>query len=148
MTAKKSKLSDEAEIRELIESWVKAVRTKDINGLMSNYAPNVVSFEVMTPIQYVGADAYKKIWEMCFLEFQGPIGYEIRDLSITTSETIAFSHSINRFSGTRKDGKEEDMWLRATVCFQKINGKWMVTHEHASVPFDVESGQAALHLKP
>lgn len=148
MTPKKSKQSDEAQIRELIYGWVKAVRAGDINALMSNYAPDVLSFAVMTPLQYVGADAYRKIWEMCFDGFQSPIGYEIHDLSITAGETTAFSHSINRFSGTRKDGKEEDMWVRATVCYRKIDGKWMVTHEHASVPFDPESGRASLNSKP
>jgi hypothetical protein len=29
------------------------------------------------------------------------------------------------------------MWWRTTICFRKIDGKWMVTHEHNSVPFDV-----------
>ena len=40
------------------------------------------------------------------------------------------------------------MWVRATVCYRKIDGTWMVTHEHNSVPFDVESGKASLDLKP
>ena len=40
------------------------------------------------------------------------------------------------------------MWIRATLCYRKIDGKWMVTHEHVSVPFDPESGQASLDLKP
>jgi ketosteroid isomerase-like protein len=40
------------------------------------------------------------------------------------------------------------MWWRTTVCFRKLDGKWMVTHEHNSVPFDVESGKASLDLKP
>ena len=79
---------------------------------------------------------------------QGPIGCEIRDLSITTGGTVAFSHSLYRFSGTKTDGGEIDMWVRATVGFLKIDGKWMVTHEHSSVPFDAESGMASLDLKP
>jgi hypothetical protein len=40
------------------------------------------------------------------------------------------------------------MWWRATVCYRKIDGKWMITHEHASVPFNVESGKASLDLTP
>ena len=51
---------------------------------------------------------------------------------------MAFSHSLNRVSATTTDGEKLDMWWRATVCYRKIDGKWMVTHEHASVPFDVE----------
>jgi ketosteroid isomerase-like protein len=40
------------------------------------------------------------------------------------------------------------MWWRTTVCFRKIDEKWMVTHEHNSVPFDVGSGKASLDFKP
>ncbi|WP_373887650.1 nuclear transport factor 2 family protein [Cupriavidus basilensis] len=25
-------------------------------------------------------------------------------------------------------------WGRATVCFRKIAGRWLVVHEHASMP--------------
>jgi ketosteroid isomerase-like protein len=37
------------------------------------------------------------------------------------------------------------MWWRATICYRKVDGAWQVTHEHASVPFDVAS---ALDLEP
>lgn len=40
------------------------------------------------------------------------------------------------------------MWVRATICFRKIEGKWMITHEHNSTPFDVETGRASLDLQP
>jgi ketosteroid isomerase-like protein len=61
---------------------------------------------------------------------------------------VAFSLSLNRVNATKTDGKRLDMWWRATVCYRKIDGKWMVTHEHSSVPFDEESGKASLDLKP
>jgi len=40
------------------------------------------------------------------------------------------------------------MSWRATLCRRRIDGKWMVTHGHSSVPFDMESGKASLDLKP
>ncbi len=47
------------------------------------------------------------------------------------------------------DGEKVDMWLRETLCFRKIDGRWLVTHEHASVPFYMDgSERAALDLKP
>jgi hypothetical protein len=33
------------------------------------------------------------------------------------------------------------MYWRATVCYRKIDGKCMVTHEYNSVPFDSGSGE-------
>jgi ketosteroid isomerase-like protein len=42
-----------------------------------------------------------------------------------------------------------EMWFRATVCFRKNGGKWLVTHEHASVPFyPDDTMKAATDLKP
>ena len=55
---------------------------------------------------------------------------------------------LNRIIGMKTDGKKIDMYWRATVCCRKIDRKWMVTHEHNSVPFDLESGRASLDLKP
>lgn len=40
------------------------------------------------------------------------------------------------------------MWWRMTIGYRKIDGTWMVIHEHNSVPFDTETGQASLGLKP
>jgi ketosteroid isomerase-like protein len=148
MTTENSKTLDEAEIRKLMDDRVEAVRTKDVNASMSDLAPDILSFDVVNPLQYIGSDASRKRAQDWFSSFQGPIGYENRDLSIATGDDVAFCHSLNRVNGTKTDGEKIEMWWRATVCFRKIDGKWMVTHEHNSVPFDVESGKASLDLKP
>ena len=148
MTTEASKATYEIQIREVIDNWAKALRAKDINRLMSNIAPDILSFDVINPLQHLGSDASRRRAEEWVSSFQGPIGCEIRDLSITASDDVAFCHSLNRFSGTKTDGGEIDMWVRATICCRKIGGKWLVTHEHISVPFDMETGQASLDLKP
>lgn len=149
MNTETAKATAEAEIRELVENWLKAVRAKDVNGVMSHYAADILLFDLAPPLQYRGADAYRKNWEEWFLTFRGSIGYEIRDLSITASDDVAFCHSLNRISGTRTNGEETDTWVRATVGCRKIEGKWIVTHEHISVPFYMDgSYKAAVDLKP
>jgi len=148
MTTANSKSADEARIRSLIDDRVKAVRAKDIDAALSNISPDILSFDVVNPLQYVGSDEVKKRAEEWFSSFQGPIGFEVRDLRITTGDDVAFSHNLSHVSATRTDGIKLDMWWRATVCYSKIEGKWMVTHEHNSVPFDVQTGKASLDLKP
>ena len=69
-------------------------------------------------------------------------------LNPTAGEDAAFSHSLNHVSATTKDGRELDMFWRATMCFRNAGGRWTVTHEHSSVPFDMASGKALLDLKP
>jgi uncharacterized protein (TIGR02246 family) len=149
MTAESHQENDEAKIRALIDDWAKAVRAKDVDGVMSHYAAEVVTFDLAPPLQCTGADALKASLEAWFPTFRGPVGYEIRDLSITTGDEAAFCRSLNRISGTRTDGEETDVWLRATVGLRKIDGRWKVTHEHSSVPFYMDgSYRAAVDLKP
>ncbi|HLZ60999.1 MAG TPA: nuclear transport factor 2 family protein [Ktedonosporobacter sp.] len=148
MTVEKHKQNDEAAIKTVIEDGVEAIRAKDLDGVMSMYAPELVSFDIVPPLQYVGTDAYRKQWEEVFSLFPGPIGYEIADLSITVGDDVAFAHSFNRLSATLNTGQKIGNWLRWTACFRKINGKWLIVHMQASVPIDLQTGRAVLDLKP
>jgi ketosteroid isomerase-like protein len=143
-----NKTTDEAQIRALIDDRAKAVRDKNVNEAISRIAPDILSFDVVNPFQQTGSDESRKRAEDWFSSFEGPIVYEIRDLSITAGHNVAFSHGLSHVSATRTDGGQLDMWWRTTVCFRKIDEKWMVTHEHNSVPFDAESGKASLDFKP
>jgi uncharacterized protein (TIGR02246 family) len=141
-------LRNEAELRELIDGFARAVSAKDIDGVMSVYAPELVAFDIAPPLQYDGAEAFRKVWQGLFEVFQGPIQYEIRDLSITAGEDVAFSHSFNRLNGTMRNGRKSDLWVRWTACFRKTNGRWRIVHVQVSVPVDLASGNAVLDLKP
>jgi uncharacterized protein (TIGR02246 family) len=138
----------QAQIREMMAEWVTAACVKDVSWLMSLHAPDVLMFDVLTPLQYDGLDAATERMKDWFSAFQGPIDYEMRDLTIAAEEDVAFCHGLHHVNGTRTDGTTLDMWWRATLCFRKLDRKWMVTHAHSSVPFDVTTGRAALDLKP
>src|SRR5215813_9431388 len=148
MTAEAHKKNDEAEIKRVIEGGVEALRDKNIEGAMSLYAPEVVSFDIVPPLRYVGADTFRNVWKEVFSSFQGPIGYEMHDLTITVGDDVAFAYSLNRISGTMNNELKTDLWLRWTACFRKINGKWLIVHHQNSVPVDLQHGKAMLDLKP
>lgn len=146
--SKTSNSIDETVIRKLMADQARAVRVKDISGSLSSYAPDILSFDVINPLQKIGLEACRKRTEEWFTSFDGPIGFEHRDLAIMTGDEVAFCHSLNQVIGTKTDGQKIEMWWRATVCLRKIDQHWMITHEHASVPFNVKSGLASLDLKP
>jgi ketosteroid isomerase-like protein len=137
----------EALIRQRIEDLVKALRAKDIDRITSVYAPDLVSFDLTPPLRYVGADGKRRAWQEAFAAFSGPIGYELRDLSVTTNGELAFVHSLNHINVTLPSGPV-DMWLRWTACFRHIDGDWLIVHDHVSVPADVAHGRAVLTLAP
>ncbi len=143
-----NKTNQESEIRSLIDDWREAMRAKNIDAIMSFYAPDIRLFDIMPPLEYKGRDECRKIWEMCFPAFGGPIECEVRGLSITAGHGMAFSCGLYRFTGTMTDGKEMDMWARGTVCYRKVDGKWVITHDHHSVPIDMETNKALFDLKP
>src|SRR5262245_35078901 len=147
-TATSEKTSSEDQIRARVDEWASAFRSKDINRVMSVFAPDVVAFDIVAPLAYTGRDSYRKQWEKLFASSQGPIEYEIRDLKISADHNLAFSHSINRIKGTLKNGQKTEVWLRMTACWKRIDGQWLLEHEHVSVPVDMESQKALLDLKP
>jgi uncharacterized protein (TIGR02246 family) len=151
MTSVKSiarRASDEAAIRGLIDEWAEAIRAKDVEASLAHYAPDVLIFDVVGPLRFVGSDAGRERLEQWLSSFEGPIDYENRDLSIVTGAEVAFCHSLNHVGATTTDGTRIDMYWRATVCLRRIGGDWTVTHTHSSVPFDAETGRAALDLEP
>ena len=148
MAVEENKKNDEAAIQGLLNDCIRSLHDKNIEGIMSIYAQEVVSFDIVPPLRYMGADAFRKVWEEVFLVYQGQIDYEIHDLNITVGDDVAFTHSLNRISGTMNNGQKTDLWLRWTACYRKINGKWLIVHHQASVPVDLEHGKAALDLKP
>jgi uncharacterized protein (TIGR02246 family) len=142
--------NDEAEIRQLLDRWGKAFRAKDLNGVMSVYATGnaLVAYDIVPPLQCVGAEAYRKNYEEFFAQYNGPLDYEIRDLKIIAGDGVAFLHCVERLSGTLKSGQKSEVWIRATSGLRKINGKWLIVHDHISAPVDFETGKAVLDLKP
>jgi ketosteroid isomerase-like protein len=126
----------EMQVRALIEDRASAVRAKDVERAMAVVAPDFLMFDVVKPMQSVGSEGSRKRTREWFSSFAGPIGCETRGLNITADGDVAFSHCLNRYSGTRTDGAKVEMWVRVTSCYRRIGGRWFLTHEHGSVPFD------------
>jgi PhnB protein len=142
---------DENQIRTMRGDLTNALRAKDANGVIAHYATNAVLFDPEPPLQHIAKDAAtgKQNLERWFSSFQGSIGYEVRDLTLAIGDDVAFCHSLDHLSGTKNDGENVDVWLRETLCLQRIDGRWKITHEHQSVPFYMDgSYKAAIDLKP
>lgn len=148
MAPKDSIVTDEIQIRDLIDDWADAVRAKDVDRIMSQYSPDVLAFDAISQLQFKGADAYRKHWKACLSRCSMPSFFEIHDLDITARDGLAFCHALNRCGGTGEDGQEKVCWMRMTVCYGKIDGDWKVVHEHFSSPFDMQSGKALFELQP
>lgn len=140
--------TDEARIRLLLEERVDALRAKDFDRIMSFNSSDIVVFDIPAPLQYVGNEACRKSMVAWLDSYRGPLSFETRDLSITVGGDVAFTHSLFRVSGTMKNGEETDHWIRLTYCLRKVSDKWWITHEHLSLPINLETNNAVHYLQP
>jgi uncharacterized protein (TIGR02246 family) len=138
------------EIQALYDQFSAAVKARDIDAIMAFYAPGetMVAFDAFPPRQYVGASSYRKAYEGFFAAYPGAVTSEISDLRVTAAGDLAIASCIDRWVATGSDGKPSEIVFRATNGFRKSNGRWLIIHEHLSVPVDPMTGMADLLSKP
>ena len=134
MSASSNRTTDEAAIRELVESWARAVRAKDFDGILANHCADMLMFDVPPPVQSKGIEAYRKTWDLFFSWSDDPVVFDIKDIDITAGTDVAFVAALMRCAGTEKDGERIELEFRLTIGLRKIGGQWMVLHEHHSIP--------------
>jgi ketosteroid isomerase-like protein len=115
---------------------------------MPLYSPDIVYFDIVPPLRYVGHAALRDRFLDWFGRWEGGIGLEGRDASLLVSGDVAVIHMRIRASGTLTDGREVGYWVRTANGCQRSNDRWLITHEHVSVLVDVASGSAAMDLVP
>jgi len=126
--------SEEAAVRNVVESWAAAVRRRDLEGILQNHSSAIVMFDVPPPFQSRGIEAYRKTWDEFFSCSSVPGHFDITDMSIAAGADVAFVVATMRCSGPGPDGKQADLDFRLTVGLRKIDRQWTITHEHHSVP--------------
>jgi uncharacterized protein (TIGR02246 family) len=141
---------DDAEIRAVYDSWAKAFEAHDIEGIMAIYAHGdaLIAYDIEPPLQYKGTEAYRKDYLELLSQYEGPVHVEYRDMRVLSSGNLGVIHALEHFTGKLKSGQTSDLWLRVTSALQKSHGKWLIVHDHVSVPVDFASGKAELDLKP
>jgi len=128
-------MSEEQQIRALIEAWAIAAHGGDLDTILADHAPDIVMFDVPPPDQGVrGIEAYRDTWPP-FFEWQasGAV-FQIESLEVTAGADVAFAFALLR-CGTAADlARDPDQRLRLTVGLRKAAGRWIVVHEHHSFP--------------
>ncbi|MCD5353676.1 YybH family protein [Kineosporia mesophila] len=138
----------EKQIQERMLAWRDAFVSRDVDAIMSFYAPEgFTAFDLMPPFEFSGGPMWRRNWETFYTSFDGPIGLEIADLIIHASAELAIARCAVRMSGTMF-GNPIDAWTRTTNCFALIEGQWLMIHDHVSWPIDFATGKALMDLTP
>ncbi len=141
---------DKAAIAALEQRIATAVQAKDANAILANYVTGdtLLVFDAIPPRQYQGWRAYRDDWQGVLDQCADSPKMEITDLSVEVEGSLAYSHSIQHFVCTGAKGNAVGLTMRTTDIYRKIDGKWLVVHEHNSVPADLATAKADLTSKP
>jgi uncharacterized protein (TIGR02246 family) len=120
----------EHEVRELLERWAGAVAAADREGLVAEHAEDVVMFDVPPSVQVRGLEAYREQWEL-FFDVQGAGVFRFDELTVIAGEKVAFAFGVLTCGTT---DPATHFAVRLTVGLRREDGRWLVAHEHHSVP--------------
>ena len=126
-------MTNESQIRQLIENWALAVRNKDMDGILAHHSADVVMFDVPPPFQSTGIEAYRKTWDI-FFKCTKPDVFDIQELNIKAGEDIAFCYATMKCSDKSNADDYVDLPFRLTIGLEKTDGQWVIVHEHHSIP--------------
>jgi ketosteroid isomerase-like protein len=91
-------------------------------------------FDVPLPFESKGIKAYRKTWDLFFSMQPGPIAFNIQRMDIVAGADVAFAAALMQCQEEGKNGELTKLNFRLTVGLRKIEGQWMILHEHHSVP--------------
>ena len=124
---------NEIQIKQLIENWAKAVRNKDIDGILAHHSDNLVMYDVPEPFQSVGLNAYRKTWDL-FFKYTKLGVFDIEEINIVADDKVGFVYARMKCADKSNSADFVPLDFRLTIGLKKINGQWTILHEHHSMP--------------
>jgi uncharacterized protein (TIGR02246 family) len=126
-------MSDEQQIRELIERWTAAVHAGEMDTVLADHAPDIVMFDVPPPEGGLrGIEAYRDSWPGFFDWQASGATFELTELDVAAGADVAYAWALLRCGTAEEFAARPDRRLRLTVGLRREHGRWVVAHEHHS----------------
>lgn len=128
-------MTDQADIRRLLEQWARAVHAGDLDTVLADHADDIVMFDVPPPHEGIrGIEDYRDTWPPFFEWLRQGAVFDIEELHVAAGNDVAFAYALLR-CGTPADFESHpEQRLRLTVGLRKDGDRWVVAHEHHSFP--------------
>jgi ketosteroid isomerase-like protein len=85
---------------------MKAFKEKDADAVMALYADDVIAYDVVPPLQYIGKAAYRADYQQFFSQYDSNLNVEIRDLHVGATGDLGYAAGLELISGTLKHGQK------------------------------------------
>lgn len=139
-------------VQEALERYQEAVNEQDVEKLLSAYSSDFHIYDCWGSWECKGKNAWSdsvKEWFSSLKEEGVKVQAVFNDLVIEEGENTAFSHCALTFEAynIKKEEKLRQITNRFTFCLKKANGSWSITHEHSSLPIDMQNGKGLFNLR-
>jgi ketosteroid isomerase-like protein len=124
-------VSAEAEIAVPLDRWAASVRAHDLDGATQGRSASIVMFDVPAPLQARGVDAYRDTWRLYFQD-PGSRRFALQETRIVAEGNLAWVHAL--LLCTLDDAPAG----RLTMGLRRVDGRWVVEHEHHSFPIALD----------
>lgn len=126
--------TDESAVRDLLERWAAAVRTKDMPEILRNHSQDFLMFDVPGPFESRGLDGYEGTWKLFYSSQPEPVAFDIKWMEVVAGDDVAFAFAHMQCVDPTEKARRVPLDFRLTVGLKKLEGRWTIVHEHHSVP--------------
>lgn len=123
----------EESVRAIHDGWFAETEAKDLDGIMSHIAPDVVSYEHESPLEYLGLDQVREMCRSGLEQTSGTVTWTVPDLTVIARDDLAVAWGLNQMTA-QADGTTVEDWSRGTRVFRRQQGEWTMVHQHVSYP--------------
>lgn len=140
------------EVSQVLENYAAAVYELDVEKFLAAYHDDIHLYDCWGRWELQGLPAWRESvaeWFSGIREDNNIVKVAFTDVVITEQSSVAFIHCAVTFTGYEAGGSEplRQMTNRFTFGLKKQGESWQITHEHSSLPIDLETGKALFESK-
>jgi len=140
------------EIQDVLDNYKSAVYEKDVKRFISTYDLGIHIYDCWGNWECKGISTWREnvvAWFNGLRDDGVSLKVDFNDLVVEENANLAFVHCAVAFSAHVEGSGEKLRQIsnRFTFGLRKENGSWYITHEHSSLPIDVETGKGIFNLK-
>jgi len=129
-TEMKAGAPDKAYMQKIWDGWA----TLDPKNAAEFYASGPHTFFDIAPLKYSSWDEYQKNVVNVLADYKSAKFTVNDDAALHSAGNYVWGTATVKEEMTHKNGKVDMGNFRWTVVFEKQGGKWLIVHEHISVP--------------
>src|SRR2546430_9067906 len=121
------------EIRAWLDRWTNAFTKQDVDSIMALYTDDVVAYDIVPPLQYIGKAAYRADYQQFFSQYEGNLHVEVRDLHVGATGDPGYAAGWELFGGPQKNVRRTGVCSGFTPLFRRPPAPCPDFHVHAAV---------------